>query len=359
MKTIFNVKIISLVTAIVLIVLIFITLRHNKDITEKQIYMYDREEPVIVQVDTVRTGFSSDGESFVGFFEPQKESKVSAETQGRIDHFLVDVGDRVVKGQVLVQLDNTMLKHQLSASDVQIDGLKADVSRFSILAAADAVQGVQLEKAELGLRAAEVQRRAQADQVRMSTVRAPFSGIVTAKYGEVGTFAAPGVPLVRVTDISLLKFTINVAETHLPLFREKARVTVTADVYPNLPLKSTTTMVGSKANDGSSFLVQFTVNNTKDFKLKAGMFGRVSMGRTATESVILIPAVSLTGTADTPMVYTVRDGKARLTSIMVGERLGDKLAIKYGLASGDLVVTSGLLNLVDGANVKISNGDSK
>ena len=64
----------------------------------------------------------------------------------------------VSKGQPLIQLDNSLLKLQLQTIEVQIEGLEADVNRYTILAKADAIQGVQLEKAELGLKSAKVQK---------------------------------------------------------------------------------------------------------------------------------------------------------------------------------------------------------
>jgi membrane fusion protein (multidrug efflux system) len=69
-----------------------------------------------------------------------------------------------------------------------------------------------LEKAALGLKSAKVQRATLLKQIKKTTIMAPFSGIVTAKLNEVGAFAAPGVPLIQITNISVLKFTVNVPE---------------------------------------------------------------------------------------------------------------------------------------------------
>ena len=118
----------------------------------------------------------------------------------------------VNKGQTLIQLDNSLLKLQLQTIEVQIEGLEADVNRYTILAKADAIQGVQLEKAELGLKSAKVQKATLLEQISKTTIRAPFSGVVTAKLSEEGAFAAPGVPLLQITDITTLKFTVNVPE---------------------------------------------------------------------------------------------------------------------------------------------------
>ena len=127
------------------------------------------------------------------------------------------MGDIVQQGQTLIQLDNSLLKLQLQTIEVQIEGLQDDVKRYTILTEADAVQGVQLEKAKLGLKSAKVQRATIQEQINKTTIKAPFSGVVTAKLSEIGAFAAPGVPLLQITDLNILKFTVNVAENNLTI----------------------------------------------------------------------------------------------------------------------------------------------
>ena len=119
----------------------------------------------------------------------------------------------------LILLDNSILKLQLQTIEVQIEGLEADVNRYTILAKADVIQGVQLEKAELGLKSAKVQKATLLEQINKTTIKAPFNGVVTAKLSEVGAFAAPGIPLLQITDIKILKFTVNVPEKDLSQFK--------------------------------------------------------------------------------------------------------------------------------------------
>src|SRR5690625_5352186 len=111
------------------------------------------------------------------------------------------------QNQPLIQLDQSLLDLDLQSIEGNIDGLKNDIRRYTILTEADAIQGVQLEKTQQGLASAEVQRATVLEQIKKSTIHAPFSGIVTAKMNEVGGFAAPGVPLLQITDIATLKFT--------------------------------------------------------------------------------------------------------------------------------------------------------
>lgn len=356
MKNIMNwKKIIGIVAGIAILALVVFKLKTNKEITQGKVYQYDKEQAINVQADTLQIENVNTEFSYSGTFEPNKETKISAELQGKINSILVDVGSVVSKGQTLIQLDNSLLKLQLQTIDVQIEGLEADVNRYTILAKADAIQGVQLEKAELGLKSAKVQKATLLEQINKTSIKAPFSGIVTAKLSEEGAFAAPGVPLLQITDITTLKFTINVPEKDLSQFKINQSYSLSADAYSEILLTGKNTMIGSKANMGSSFPVQFMVNNTSDLKIKSGMFGKVNLKNDTQEKGIIIPASAIVGTANQPQVYLIKNGKSVLQNISISKKIQNKIVVSSGLNEGDVIVTNGFINLFDGAKVSITN----
>ena len=344
-------KVLYVIIPLAIIAVMVVKLKSNKEITQNKIYEYDKEQAVNVQADTLHVENVNAKYSYSGTFEPNKETKISAELQGKINTLLVDVGSVVIKGQTLVLLDNSLLKLQVQTIDFQVEGLEADVKRFIILAKADAIQGVQLEKAELGLKSAKVQRAILLEQINKTTIKAPFQGVVTAKLSEEGAFAAPGVPLLQITDITNLKFTVNVPENDLRQFKLNHSYTITADAYPNISFTGKVTMIGSKANMGSSFPIQFTLNNTSDLKIKSGMFGKVNLENASQEMGIIIPASAMVGTAIQPQVYLIKNGKSVMQNITISKNIQNKVVVSSGLKEGDVIVTNGFINLYDGANI--------
>jgi len=341
--------------ALALIVIVVFQLKRNKETTVNRVYQYDKEQAINVQAITLKLESIKNDISYTGTFEPNKETKVSADIQGKINSVLVDIGSPVRKGQDVIQLDNSLLKLQSQGVDIQIEGLEADVKRYTILASADAIQGVQLEKTELALKSAKVQKATLMEQIKKTTITAPFSGIVTAKLTEEGAFAAPGVPLLQITDISSLKFTVNVPEQELSQFETNQLYSLSADAYPETVLSGKVIMTGSKANMGNSYPVQFSVNNTSDLKIKAGMFGKVQLKDDGEREHIIIPASAIVGTNIQPQVYLVKNGKAILQDITTSNRFQNKVKVSSGLTEGDVIITNGFINLFDGANVTISN----
>jgi RND family efflux transporter MFP subunit len=348
-------KIIGIIIAIVIVALFVFKLKTNKKIAEEKVYQYDKAEAINVQVDTLQLKNVDAEDFYSGTFEPNKDTKISAELQGKINAILVDVGSVVSKGQTLIKLDNSLLKLQLQTIEVQIEGLEADVNRYTILAKADAIQGVQLEKSVLGLKSAKVQKATLLEQINKTTIKAPFNGIVTAKLIEEGGFAAPGVPLLQIMDITTLKFTVNVPEKDLSQFKLNQSYSLSADAYSEILLTGIATMIGSKANMGSSFPIQFTVNNTSDLKIKSGMFGKVLLKREMSGKGIIIASSTIQGTENQPQVYVVKNGKAILQNITISKKIQNKAIVSKGLNEGDVIVTNGFINLFDGANVSIKN----
>lgn len=346
-------KALFFILLLAIIAIVVIKLKNNKEITQGKVYHYDKEQAINVQADTLKIENIKLEHAYTGTFEPTRETKISAELQGKINEIMVDVGSVVKKGQALIQLDNSLLKLQLQTIEVQIEGLEADLNRYTILAKADAIQGVQLEKTTLGLKTTKVQKATLTEQINKTTIKAPFNGIVTAKLNEEGAFAAPGVPLLQITDITNLKFTVNVPEKELSQFNLTQVYSLSADAYPEIILTGETTMIGSKANAGSSFPIQFTVKNTSDLKIKSGMFGKINLKNEMQEKGIIIPTAALVGTVSQPQVYLIKNGKSVLQNITISKKIQNKVVVSTGLTEGDVLITNGFITLFEGANITV------
>ena len=348
-------KILYILIPLILLAIVIFKLKDNKEIAQSKIYQYDKEMPLNVQADTLKFQSIDDSRNFTGSFEPEKEVKISAETQGKIVSLLVDAGSHVRKGQLLLKIDDALLKLQLQTISVQIEGLEMDVNRFTILTNADAIQGIQLEKAQLGLKSAKVQRNTILEQISKTNVYAPFPGIVTMKFAEIGAFAAPGMPLLQITDISRLRLTVNVPENDVHLFDLHKNYSVRADAFNELSFSGKAILIGSKGNMASNFPVQFSINNTPDLKIKSGMFGKVFVSEGGPAEALLIPSSAIVGSDIEPQVYVIKNNKAILHPISIALRTKNGIVVKDGLAAGDVVITGGFINLTDGAAVTVKH----
>jgi RND family efflux transporter MFP subunit len=344
-------KIINILILLALIALIVLKLKENKQITENRVYQYDKNTPVKVFSEVVKTAEIKDYVTYTGTFEPDKEVKVNADIQGKITKYYVKEGDRVRQGQPLVKLDDKLLRNQLSQINIQIETLEKDLQRYQILADADAVPGIKLEKVQQGIKTAQAQKQSVLTKISKTTVRAPFNGTVTMKFQEAGAFAAPGVPLVLLSDLNHVKFKFMVPEKDLIRFSTGMPATVIPDRFPQMSMNGKITRVGNMGTPGNTFPVEISLKNPKN-KIKSKMFGKyISKTDDKNNNRLIIPAKAVIGSEKDPQVYVIKNGKAIRTSIEVGARYPDKLSVNYGLKAGDTIVTAGFINLFDGAHV--------
>jgi len=314
---------------------------------------YVRDENAKILVSTTKASYQNlfEEKKYVGTITANRENKIASETQGKVIYVGVSEGDYINKGHIIARVDDTMLKLQLESAEVQLEGIMLDMKRYENLSKGDAIPAIQLEKTNIAKKSAEIQIKTLKEQISRMTIVSPFSGVVTTRLFDLGSFLAPGVLLLQLTDISVLKLNLNISENEITRFSEGMQADILSDVYPGIKYEGRITMVGAKGDDSHNFPVQVTVQNVKTNPLKPGMFGTVKIGNTLSKTSLSVPVAVLVGTIKEPQLYVVENGKAYLKNITVGTVTNDYLEVLSGLADGDEIVIGGQLNLFDGASV--------
>ncbi len=348
-------RIISIAILVSILALIVVQLKLNKTTSENRVYQYDKDAPIIVYAQDVTSQSSNDTREFTGTFEPFNEVKVNADIQGLISKIVVSEGDHLKKGQTILKIDDAVLQLKLKVVNTQISGLEKDVARYQILSDQDAIQGIKLEKTLLGLESAQAERSIIQQQINQTIIKAPFDGIVTQCFVEVGVFASPAMPLIELTNMDKLKFAINLTENELNFFKKNETYLVMASAFPTDSLLGKLIYTSSKGNVGNGFLAEFEIENRTNLPLKSKMFGTVYQHHSAGQTdQITVPSKCIIGSEILPSVYLVKDGKAILTPVIISERNGDYVTIKSGLTTSDIIITGGFINLVDSASVIVN-----
>lgn len=342
--------IIALVT-VVLIGLTLMKLLSNQKAVKNKIYIHDVEAAVLVKdaspsVHTFESSFT-----FLGTFEPFRQNTISSDAQGKLIKLNVEEGDRVSQGQLIAKVDDEMLRLQLDNVEVSLEGQKNDDARYTNLSKENAVPGIQVEKTKLGVRSSEIQKKQIEKQLRSTNISAPFSGVITKKMVDLGSFIGAGTPVVEITDISSLKLTVNVPERDILKFKMGQSVDINADIYGKRVFKGKVTNISVQADRSHNFKIQITVPNAKQ-ELMAGMYGSVSLTNDKSITALAIPRKALVGSSKNPQVYVIRNGKAILTSFNAGTSDGEYIEVVDGLTKTDRIVIKGQVNLQNNTNVK-------
>lgn len=339
------------IVAVLFIGLIVIKLKANKKAVEQKIYIHDTEAAILVETIYPTEHTFESAFTYLGSFEPIRQNTIGSDAQGKIIRLNVEEGDNVSKGQVLAKIDDELLQLQLENAEVSLESQKNDDSRYANLAKENAVAGVQVEKAKLGVRSAEIQKKQLQRQLKNATITAPFSGVITKKMIDLGSVIGAGSPLVEITDISSLKLTVNVPERDILKFTLNQSVQITSDLYGSRHFEGKVTNIGVQADKSHNFKVQVTISNQKQ-ELMAGMYGAVTLSNNHRISALAIPRKALVGSSKNPQVFVARNGKAVLTSFNAGTSDGSFIEIVNGISNTDQIVIKGQVNLENNSNVK-------
>jgi RND family efflux transporter MFP subunit len=342
------------VIVVALIVLAAIKLKSNKKAVEEKIYIRDSTEAILVSTTSLQSHTFEKSLSFLGVFDALHQNNVASDGSGKLMKLLVEEGDFVRAGQTIAKLDDEMVQLQIQNVQLNIEQLKNDNARFSVLKKENAISNVEAEKVELGLKSAEVQLKQLQKQLRSTSIVAPFSGVVSKKMVDLGSMVMPGTPIVELTDISSLKLSVSVPERDILKFQKGQKVVANADVYGDVDFNGVISNIAVQADASHNFKVQSTVKNSTVNRLMAGMYGSVSLSNSKSTTALSVPRKALVGSSKSPKVYVVRNGKAKLTSFNAGTSDGEYIEVVSGLNQGDRIVIKGQVNLQDNSNVKIA-----
>lgn len=305
-----------------------------------------------VRVGTLTTKTVERNLELNGILRADQDVVVKAETQGRITAITVNVGDHVKAGQTLALVDDVIKRATNEANQANLSKLKKDLDRVTLLKAQNVSSDTDLDNIRLAVATAESQAVIAAKDLDNTRIRAPFDGVVTEKLVSLGAMVSFGVPVVHLISLDDLKIVVNVNEKDILQVKPGDAVEVRSDVAGGGALTGKVRSISPQASSAQNFPVEITVRNPAQHPLLDGMSVTVGF-RFGARSVAVIPRAALVGSVQSPQVYLVRDGHARLAALKVGSEFGTDLEVLGGLSAADQVVVSGQNNLQDGVAVDV------
>ncbi len=356
----------------------------------------------VVATDKVTTPYEA-----VGTVRSRSSSTIQSKATGNILVIHVHTGDLVEKGRLLVEIDDreaaaqmrsaeSLLRqsedslqeveksvqaamHAKAASDAdnalatstyaRVKGLadKQAVSRQDLDEANAKYKSAAAQAAQAGEMVASIEARRGEAQARIEQARAqlenakaflshtrveaPFTGLVTKKWVEVGDMASPGAPLLELEDAQQYRLEAVVDEGLVQGIKQGERVPVRLDAVNEGSLDGIVAELVPSADPSSrTFIVKIELPATVG--IKSGMFGRASFSAEQKETLV-VPATALFERGELSCVYVVgEDDVARLRLVTTGKAYGNKVEILGGLDAGERVVSDGTERVKDGCFVR-------
>lgn len=281
-----------------------------------------------------------------------REVKIFNQAEGRIKEIKVHQGDSVKKGQILVRLDDRLLKARWDKAAASLRQAKRDTERLEKLRKKQLVSEDAYLKSNTVYEVARAEERLLHTQLNYMTIKAPFSGKISARKIEPGDVAPKHTHLLTVVDPSKLITDVKVSELVLPHLKvgDPARVQIDA--------------LGQQSFTGKILRIYPTVDpQTRLGKIEvtldpvpknaqAGQFSRVTLS-TGEKKRLVVPFTALRRDGIGEYLFLInKENKVSRLAVKTGIRLSDKVEVTEGLNINDKVVTKGFLGLSEGKKIK-------
>lgn len=347
-------------------------------------------EPVVGTYKVVKHSFQRSVE-FPASVTASKEVTLMSKVPGEIRKIYVSEGDRVRRGQLLIQLDQRdfiialrQAKAQLAAAAAGVEMAKAGFdtvstthARFSALRKEKAVSesnfddiegkrrvsSAQLKGAQAQLQLAQVAVEAATANLGYTAVRAPFDGTVGKRLVDEGARVQtmPPTPLMTIVDTHMVKVEGGVIESSIHLISKGTTAKVFVDALGRKPLLGTVDRVEPIVDVRTRTAVVQVILSNSDGRLKTGMSARVlvDLGKKDAPAIPDDTIIKDAQRGSRGEVYIVNGNRVKRREIVLGQRDNDVIEVINGLKDGDLIVRGGQEKLKDGQPISIQNQGGK
>jgi len=294
-----------------------------------------------------------------------KESVILAtKLPGYVNTVLVDFGDRVKAGQVLVEIEREELGLQVDAAESALKQARAnyirakgDFERTQQLFAEDLIPPQRRDTAEAdytvaeaGVRSAEKSLALTQKRLKDTRVVSPVDGFVQQRFVNPGEYMTAGAKLLEVVDVHPLKLRTPVPERYARMARIGLPMQVEVDALPGEKFSGKLTRIAAGVDHATrSLLVEAEIPNPNG-KLRPGYFAHVT-GVMGEETVLFIPRSGVYRYAGVDRIFVVRDNKITSREVKTGLEEGNLIEIAEGVAENEQVAVSAIDRLADGMTV--------
>ncbi|MDO4702667.1 efflux RND transporter periplasmic adaptor subunit [Tannerella sp.] len=308
-----------------------------------------KDEKPKVKLASVTTRPVDQIQEYTATVEAYATNNIAPASPVRIEKIYVEVGDRVGKGQKLVQMDASGLK-QLK---LQLDNQTTEFTRIDELYKIGGVSKSEWEASKMTL---EMRQTSYKNMLENTALVSPISGVVTARNYDSGDMYGGGIPVVTVEQIMPVKLLINVSESYFTRIAKNSTVSVKFDVYGEEEFEGKVHLLYPTIDPTTrTFVVEIRLDN-RDMRVRPGMFARVTLNfGTADHVIIPDKAIIKQPGSGERYVYVYQDSVVYRKVVQLGRRMNDEYEIISGVDSDARVVISGQYHssVKDSARVEV------
>lgn len=288
--------------------------------------------------------------------ETESVVDIYPQTSGQVETLLVEEGQVVKEGDVLLKIEDRELRVDVEESVANYDHLKRNFGRTEDLYQRNLInkqdyetQSYQLDQARLRLERAKI-------RLSYATVRAPFAGVISARETQVGARVGSGTKLFSMVKLDDLVARVFVPGRYLPNVQENQPAIVTSEFLPNRTFTGWVKRISPVIDPKSgTFKVTVGVRSDKASDLPPGLFVGVRIITDTRQNAVLIPKRAVVYEGGERYVFTVEKDRAVKKKLSAGFEDPNNVEALSGFEVGTPVIVLGQSGLKDGSMVRSVN----
>ena len=296
--------------------------------------------------------------TLTGPVEPIRVIGVNSQASGTILAVRVTEGDRVRPGQLLAELDARETVAQLERARAVLANALTAFERSEAMQKAGIITDAEFEQARAAFATATSDVKLWETRLEFSRVTAPSAGVITSKAVETGSAVSTNQRLFDIADDALLVVRVQMSELDVVHVADNDSVSVRLDAQPGARLRGWVRRVFPSA-DPATRLVPVEVGLARpppSVRIQPGFLARAEFSVERRSGILAVPAGAIGATSSGNFVFVVENDTLQRRPIVTGMTSAGVVEVLDGLAPGELVVTSGQLNLRPGAEVRVTAG---
>ena len=282
------------------------------------------------------------------------DAPVTARADGEVRKILVEEGDLVSKGQVLAQLDGDRLRIQVRQAKANLEKTTREYERYINLHDRGLVSSADVDAMKFDLDGLRARYELQQLNYNYTFIRAPFTGIVSAREIKIGQHLNSGDTTFRVTDTAELVAHLLVPQSELSKFSAGDTASIKVDAMPEMNFTATIERISPTIDTRNGTFRATAYIDNADGRLAPGMFGRVEIAYEKHSNALVIPASAVLEEDNVSVVYIVDNGAAVRRMIETGIEEDGNIEVLAGLEGNERVIVTGQNGLRDGSRVLAS-----
>lgn len=310
-------------------------------------------QPLKVEGYVAKTSVLNQSIDIPGSLLPFEETEIHPEVAGKVVMLSIKEGAFVSKGTVLAKLFDGDLQAQLHRDLVQLQLNQKNQERQQQLLKIGGISEADYDVSVLNVSTVRADIQVMQANISKTVIRAPFSGKMGFKNISIGAYVTPSTVVTTIRQINKLKLEFSIPEKYTSLVTLGHFVTFNVEGSPRKYSAKVISTESSVNETSRSLKVRAEVDDIDKY-ISAGMFANANFDLGNNDHAIMIPTQAIIPGARDKKIIVNRNGTASFQTVTTGIRDSANVQIVTGLAVGDTVITTGILQLKPGSKIIVS-----